>query len=144
MQIEVLPNVSMTTPLKTIPTKDADGEDNGIVVPIWHVDSGRRVDQVYLTTILPGKQKGPHLHFVRAGAFTVLVGRVLIVTRENGQYNEHVCGIGFKTIHVSPGVPCCMYNIGSESAMVLNCPDKPWRDNSDEFVPEDWTYEVRA
>ncbi len=133
----------MTAHLKTIPTKDAEGNDTGILVPIWNsAFDYRRVSQVYITTILPGKHKGPHLHMLRAGAFTVLVGKVLIVTRESGRYEEHVCAEGFKTIHVPEGVPACLYNIGSEPAMVLNCPSKPWRDNSDEHVPMDWDYEV--
>lgn len=134
----------MTTHLKTIETKNADGMPNGVLIPIWHIDSGHRVEQVYVTTILPGMSKGPHLHYHRGGAFTVLVGRVLIVTREYGTYHQHVCGGGFKTIRVAPGVPCALYNIGSEPAMVLNCPTKPWRDNSDEWPVEDWEYEVTA
>jgi quercetin dioxygenase-like cupin family protein len=133
----------MTTHLKTILTKDADGNDTGILVPIWNKAFDHRpVAQVYITTILPGKHKGPHQHNLRAGAFTVLVGRVLIVTREYGFYREHICEEGFKTIHVPEGTQCCLYNIGSEPAMVLNCPSKPWVDNSDEHVPEDWDYEV--
>jgi len=132
----------MTTNLPTIETKAADGTPNGVLVPIWHIDSGRPVQQVYVTTILPGMSKGPHLHHKRAGAFTVLVGRVLIVTRENGVYKQHVCGQGFKTIHVPEGVPACLYNIGSEPAMVLNCPSAPWRDNSDEWPVDGWEYEV--
>ena len=135
----------MTTNLKTIPTKDASGEENGILVPIWNkAFDHRKVKQVYVTTILPGKQKGPHCHKLRAGAFTVLVGRVLIVTREDGFYREHVCSQGFKTVHVPEGVPACLYNIGSEPAMVLNCPNKPWRDNSDEHSVDDWDYEAKS
>ena len=134
----------MTTQLRTIPTKDAAGEENGQLILVWSKDSGIPVGQVYLTTILPGKQKGPHLHLKRGGAFTVLVGRVLIVTREYGWYREHVCGQGWKTVHVAPGVPCCMYNIGVETAMILNCPTEPYRDASDEHPVEDWEYEVRA
>jgi uncharacterized RmlC-like cupin family protein len=133
----------MTTHLKTIPTKDADGNVTGILVPIWNSDFDyRQVGQVYVTTILPGKHKGPHLHHLRAGAFTVLVGKVLIVTRECGMYKQHICAEGFKTIHVPEGIPACLYNIGSEPAMVLNCPSLPWRDNSDEHTPMDWDYEV--
>jgi mannose-6-phosphate isomerase-like protein (cupin superfamily) len=132
----------MTTNLHTFPTRNTNSENNGVLVPIWHIDSGRPVQQVYVTTILPGMSKGPHLHHHRAGAFTVLVGRVLIVTREDGVYKQHVCGQGFKTVHVAPGTPCALYNIGSEPAMVLNCPSAPWRDNSDEWPVEGWDYEV--
>ncbi len=129
--------------LPTIITRDAEGNETGILVPIWNSAFDHRpVGQVYITTILPGKQKGPHLHLFRAGAFTVLVGRVLIVTRQRGFYEQYVCDGGFKTVHVPLCVPACLYNIGSEPAMVLNCPSEPWRDNSDEHVPMDWDYEV--
>ncbi len=142
----------MTNHLKTIPTKDASGEDNGLVVLIWNSATDYRpVGQVYVTTILPGKQKGPHLHMGRAGAFTVLVGSVKIVTRtvEFSQvsgvygvvYREYFFGEGFKTVHVPAGTPCCLYNVGSDPAMVLNLPSAPYRDSSDEHSVEDWDYE---
>jgi len=131
----------MITHLKTIPTTDAAGEPSGAVVPIWHVDSGRKVDQVYMTTIAPGKSKGPHLHRVRAGAFTVIRGSVRIVLRINGDYIEHDCsGPSYKTVHVPAGVPCCLYNLGNSEAIILNMPTPPWRDNSDEHTVQDWSY----
>jgi quercetin dioxygenase-like cupin family protein len=138
----------MITELKTIPTKDDKGTPNGIVVPIWHVDDGSKVDQVYMTTILPGCQKGPHRHEKRCGAFTVIRGRVLIVTKHGDKYREHLCDADtreFRTIHVAPGVTAALYNVGSSiEALVLNMPTPPWRaDDQDEWPVEGWTYEVK-
>ena len=141
----------MTTQLKTIPTFDTEAQASGVVVLIWNSATDYRpVGQVYVTTILPGKHKGPHLHNQRAGAFTVLVGKVLIVTRAveisqgsgipNTVYQEHFCADGFKTVHIPPGTPCCLYNVGSEPAMILNLPSAPYRDASDEHSVEDWDY----
>ena len=133
----------MITYLKAIQTNGTDGEVNGYVIPIWHVDSGVKVDQVYLTTIDPWKMKGPHLHHQRHGAFTVLSGSVAIVTRNGAEYTTHQCHQESPvTVHVPPGTPCALYNIGSTEALVLNLPTPPWRDNSDEFTVEDWDYEV--
>jgi mannose-6-phosphate isomerase-like protein (cupin superfamily) len=133
----------MITELKTIPTKDEAGNPSGIVVPIWHVDDGRKVDQVYMTTILPKCQKGPHLHKKRCGAFTVIHGDVLIVTKHGDEYREFRSGDGFRTVHVEPGVTAALYNVGTTEALILNMPTPPWRaDDQDEWPVEGWTYQV--
>jgi mannose-6-phosphate isomerase-like protein (cupin superfamily) len=131
--------------LRAIRTKGADALPNGKVVPIWHVDSGRKIEQVYLTTIDAGCMKGPHLHHVREGAFTVLSGSVLIVYRIGSEYREVLCEETYsvyKTVRIPAGVPCALYNVGRETALILNMPNPAWRDNSDEHPVDDWTYEL--
>jgi dTDP-4-dehydrorhamnose 3,5-epimerase-like enzyme len=145
----------MTTKLlKAIPTAAADGTPNGFLLPIWNsAFDSYRPEQVYLTTILPGKAKGPHLHKQRAGAFTCIKGAVLIVARIDGEYREHfccgafdVCGssrtcCGSTTVHIPAGVPAAIYNLGVDEAFVLNMPTPAWRDNSDEHPVPDWSYQ---
>jgi hypothetical protein len=132
----------MTQKLKPILTKDANGAPNGYVLPIWNsAFDAYRPEQVYLTTIVVGSQKGPHLHMTRAGAFTTTRGNVLIVTRVDGKYREYLTGEGHhKTVFVEAGTPCCLYNIGPVEAFVLNMPVPAWRDDSDEHKVDDWDY----
>jgi mannose-6-phosphate isomerase-like protein (cupin superfamily) len=136
----------MITELQTIDTKGADDLPNGWIVPIWHVDSGQKIEQVYLTTIYRGCMKGPHLHHQREGAFTVLSGSVLIVCRVDSEYWTIRCEdtySKYETVRVPAGVPCALYNVGHETALILNMPNPAWRDNSDEHPVQDWTYEVK-
>lgn len=139
----------MTKHLKAIGTKDASGQPTGLVLPIWNsaYDTDYSPEQVYLTTIVEGGVKGPHLHLKRAGAFTCIKGDVLIVTRENGEYRQMRCGDqwGYKTVHVAPGVPCALYNVGRGEAFVLNMPTPPWRhDDQDEHEVKDWSFTLNG
>ena len=68
-----------TLPHKKFTTKDEHGEVNGFLVPIYNIHDGffaegKEPQQVYMTTILPGTVKGPHLHFIRTGFFTCIKG----------------------------------------------------------------------
>ena len=133
-----------TKPLRVIHTRHIDGTANGFLVPIWHIDDGYSPQQVYLTTIDPHCQKGPHLHLKRKGAFTVLRGTVRIVTRNaGGVYHEVDIKEGdFKTVFVEPGMPAALYNLGNTRAYVLNMPAPAWRENEqDDWPVENWNYQ---
>lgn len=134
----------MTTRSRTIETKSADGTPNGSVVLLWHADAGEPIGQVYMTTILPGQSKGPHLHRIRAGRFTCVRGTVKIVTRDaDGGYRTHLSGPdhGFATVRVPVGTPAAMYNVGDEEALVLNMPNPGWRaEEPDEWPVHGWEY----
>jgi dTDP-4-dehydrorhamnose 3,5-epimerase len=136
----------MTKHLKQIRTTDSEGYWNGAVLPVWNsAYDNYRPEQVYVTTILPGGVKGPHLHLKRAGAFCAIKGEVLIVTRRSGEYQEAACGErnGYKLVHVEPGVPCALYNIGDCESFVLNLPSPPWKaDDQDEHPVEGWEYTI--
>lgn len=126
---------------RQILTKDAAGEVNGWLLPIWHVDSGLKVDQVYMTVVAAGACKGPHLHMSRCGRFVCVRGNVRIVIRENGKYRETHSGErhDYAEVYVAPGFPVAIYNDGHEDAFVLNMPSPPWRaDDRDEWPVEDW------
>jgi hypothetical protein len=147
-----------------IETKDPQGKPNGWLLPLWHVDQGPKIDQVYLTTVLPGCQKGPHLHMKRRGLFTCIRGSVLAVWRIDGEYRDVEMQEG-SHFEVLPGVPVAFYNRGismesarktiraglipvapsNQEAWLLNMPSPPWRaDDQDEHPVEDWTYELEA
>ena len=128
--------------MRRIITKDTSGRENGWLLPIWHVDSGLKVDQVYLTAVAPKSHKGPHLHMVRCGRFVCVKGNVRIVIRENGKYRYACSGDrhDFAEIYVAPGCAAAIYNDDRhEEALVLNMPSPPWRvDEQDDWLVEDW------
>ena len=134
----------MITPHPRIETR-SDSGPNGFLVPIWHVDSGPKIEQVYLTVVAPGAVKGPHLHMRRRGLFTCIKGNIRLVTRSADCYQEHDIGEdhNFATSEVPAGIAAALYNVGDVPAYVLNMPSPPWRENEpDEWPVEDWTYRI--
>lgn len=122
-----------TLPHKKFITKDADGERNGYLIPIYNInegffDSGKEPQQVYLTTVAPGKVKGPHLHYIRTGFFTCIKGNVRVILKHNGNYTTFYSGEDFDylSIEVPTGVPAAVQCIGDEEAMMLNMPNPAW------------------
>src|SRR5262249_22747652 len=86
-----------TTSHKKFTTKNEDGTPNGFLVPLFNTHDkffvpGKEPQQVYLTTILPGKIKGPHLHFVRTGFFTCIKGNVRVVLKIDNAYKVFFSG----------------------------------------------------
>lgn len=134
--------ISLLLIMPRIETKDGLGRPNGWLIPIWHVDNGPRIEQVYLTTILPGCQKGPHLHMKRSGLFTCIRGHVTVVRRTRGGH-YHQCELSQgDSIGVDPGIATALYNSGREEVWLLNMPSPAWRaDDQDEHPVEDWTFE---
>lgn len=131
--------------MSVIKTYDASGVPNGIVIPLWHTDTGPRIDQVYLTTINRDGMKGPHLHMKRRGLFFCIRGVVLVVQRwrHHGTdvYRTSELSPGSLPQQVMPGTPAALYNIGLEEALVLNMPSPPWRvGEEDEHEVTDWTW----
>lgn len=128
-----------------ITTYGSDGQPNGYLVPIWNAleQPDQRPDQVYLTAVAPGAQKGPHLHKIRCGRFICIKGDVRIVTRTpDGAYQTSFSGESyhFRKIHVAPGVAACIYNDSDAEALVLNMPTPAWSSECpDECPVEDWT-----
>jgi hypothetical protein len=132
-----------TYPLRApIATKDAEGHSNGWVLPVWNVTEGLpdgyRPDQVYITAIAPGCTKGPHLHKVRTGLFTCIVGEAYLIARiADGVYTR--VSLNGQLVRVEPGIPAQLVNESSGEAVVLNMPSPAWRaDAPDDWPVEDW------
>lgn len=129
--------------MSVIKTYNQNGLQNGEVVPIWHIDQGPPISQVYLTTVFPWCVKGPHLHKIRRGLFCCVYGSVLIVTRVEGKYTTHSLKRGDPALEVPPGVPAAVYNPNGYEALVLNMPEPPWREEErDEWPVEDWDFHL--
>lgn len=133
-----------TTPHNKYVTKDENGETNGYLVPIYNIGdgffaSGNEPEQVYLTTVLPGKVKGPHLHFIRTGFFTCIKGNIRVVLKIDGKYETYFSGEdhNYNSIEIPTGVPAAIQCLGNEEAYVLNMPNPAWTpDMGDEHTAD--------
>jgi dTDP-4-dehydrorhamnose 3,5-epimerase len=118
---------------KKFVTKDEHGDVNGFLVPIYNTHDGffaegKEPRQVYMTTILPGKLKGPHLHFIRTGFFTCIKGNVRVVLKTADGYRTFFSGEDYEytSIEVPTGVPAAIQCLGDEEAYLLNMPNPAW------------------
>lgn len=131
--------------MSVIKTYGEDGKQNGTLIPLWHVDKGPKIDQVYLTTVLPGCMKGPHLHLKRRGLFFCVRGEIIVVRRwyqhGSNEYEATTLTPGSPPAEVREGIPAAIYNFSTEEALVLNMPSPPWRENDiDEHEVKDWDW----
>lgn len=125
-------------------TKDSNGVENGYLVPLYNVNDGfikkgKEPEQVYLTVILPGKIKGPHLHYIRTGCFTCIRGNARFILKNKEGYTTIYSGEDhdYKTVIVPTGVPAALQNLGTEDALILNMPNPAWTpDMNDEYSTE--------
>jgi dTDP-4-dehydrorhamnose 3,5-epimerase len=118
---------------KKFVTKDEDGAANGFLVPLYNINekffaAGKEPQQVYLTTVLPGKVKGPHLHFIRTGFFTCIKGNVRVILKVDGEYKIFFSGEDheYRSIEVPTGIPAAVECLGDEEAYMLNMPNPAW------------------
>lgn len=133
-----------TLPHKKFTTKDEHGEVNGFLVPIYNIHDkffapGKEPQQVYMTTILPGTVKGPHLHFIRTGFFTCIKGNVRVVLKTDKGYEVFFSGEDheYLSIEVPTGTPAAVQALGDEEAYLLNMPNPAWTpDMNDEHTAD--------
>lgn len=135
-----------TLPHKKFTTRDHDGDPNGYLVPIYNIhdgffEAGKEPQQVYLTTITPGKVKGPHLHFIRTGFFTCIKGNVRVVLKLESGYEVFYSGEDhdYLSIEVPTGVPAAIQCLGDEEAMMLNMPNPAWTPDMDDEHTADFS-----
>ena len=130
-----------------IETKDTEGRVNGVVFPLWNelTQPGLRPAQVYATTILPGMRKGPHLHMGRRGVFYCVQGKVHVRKFAEGTYHDRIIEPGDNPVFVGRGCPSAMYNVGHQTAIIVNMPNPAWsKETPDDHPvtewedPEDW------
>lgn len=147
-----------------IETRDANGNVNGWLAPLWHADQGPKIEQVYITAVAPGCMKGPHLHMKRRGLFYLISGTGALVLKTNDYalaesmvtdpkgwpaYRFFDLNNGYAVfyhangIQVPAGIACALYNTGNIDAVFLNMPSPPWRaDEPDEHPVEDWGFKL--
>jgi uncharacterized RmlC-like cupin family protein len=124
---------------KTFETKDRAGRPNGRIIRVWEegeVVLGYGPKQVYITTLLPGATKGPHLHRKRDSLFCCIKGRVWI-RFANGNDIQSGGEIGPVSVYVRAGTACKLINPAlSESAYVVNVSSGRYDPADDEEVPD--------
>lgn len=128
-----------------IKTRDKDGRMNGWVQTIWSSrESSYRPEQVYLTVVLPGHSKGPHLHKKRTGLFSCVQGQALMTARfPDGSYAHALIHPDSEPVPVPAGVACLIACAGDEPAYLINMPSPAWSaDDPDEWPVEDWNPDV--
>ncbi len=141
---------------KIYPTLGADGKQNGRIIRVWERGEavlGYGPGQIYITTLLPGCSKGPHLHMKRDSLFCCVRGSVRVTTRiavvdiasldaPRYEYSTVTSGVGVASeapiaVYVPAGKPCQLYNCGGDEALVVNVSSEPY-DASDEHEVLDW------
>lgn len=136
---------------RIFPTKDASGKPNGRIIRVWEDGEcvvGYGPKQVYVTTVLPGMTKGPHLHLKRDSCFCCIRGTIRItfrlgLTPGGVTYETVTSGVGVASevpmaVYVPAGTPCQLYNPGGEEALVINVSSGRY-DPSDETEVADWS-----
>ncbi|MGQ0739700.1 MAG: WxcM-like domain-containing protein [Bacteroidota bacterium] len=114
-------------------TKGDDNRVNGFLVPLYNIhdkffETGKEPQQVYLTSVLPGTIKGPHLHFIRTGFFTCIKGNVRVVLKTDNGYKVFLSGVdhNYLSVEIPTGVPAAIQCLGEEEAFILNMPNPAW------------------
>jgi dTDP-4-dehydrorhamnose 3,5-epimerase-like enzyme len=123
-------------------TFDEKGFPNGHLATLWNRNyQDWKPDQVYLTTVGPGKRKGPHLHHIRTGRFFCIQGRATVVLRdENGYHKISATYRDPRMIEIPTGTACEIVNMYPEPALFLNMPSPAWTpDMDDENYVDNWS-----
>ncbi len=119
-------------------TRDFHGAANGKVITAWDKSMpGHIPAQVYCTTVLPGKSKGPHMHKNRAGRFFCAVGEVVVTTRQDGVYETTVLNGNRDCLDIPAGVYANIENKGQIEAVVISMPSGVY-DPDDEYTLLTW------
>lgn len=139
-----------------IPTKN-NGVSNGWIIPVWNaLTSDYRPSQVYVTAVLPGARKGPHLHRKRHGMFCCISGNADIITRVTKELTDKTCtnpgheyiykrhadlGFDHRLVSVPPGMVAEIIEKSGSSnpTLLINMPTPGWAENDqDEHEVLDW------
>lgn len=101
---------------------------------------------VYVTSVLPGEIKGPHLHTKRSSYFTCVHGKVVFVIRDSsGKYHEVIADANEPLlIHIPKNIISAHMNLAKETSRILTLADIAWRPNDNEmkdvnFDDYDWS-----
>ncbi|WP_268544162.1 WxcM-like domain-containing protein [Candidatus Nitrosotenuis cloacae] len=91
---------------------------------------------VYVTSVLPGQIKGPHLHTKRSSYFSCVHGKVVFVIRDDhGQFHEVIVDESEPVlIHVPNNVASAHMNLARETSRILTLADVSWKPNDNEMI----------
>lgn len=120
-----------TKACRVVRTRDSSGQENGWLMEIASSRDGwsKFLDhaQVYLTTVLPGKKKGWHVHHKKENQLTCIRGKVILGVKQGEKIEEIAMDAGQPTtVRVPRDIPICFYNPGDEPAYILNLCSPPY------------------
>ena len=130
----------LVEPCRVIPTKDAFGEYNGMVVEVAKnykevqenaIEKNRANETtVYMTTVAPGRMKGYHGHLLRTSTYTLVIGKAEVhmlnlFTKELFVYRIDADSAPYRTI-TEPGYFIALKNIGESVATFIGVPNPPY------------------
>jgi dTDP-4-dehydrorhamnose 3,5-epimerase len=135
--------------LETHETKDIKNSSiNGNLTPIWR-DWDKIIPDpkmIYITNVIKGGRKGPHVHKKRTSCFVCIKGKVVFIIKdENGKYLEIESSEKKPTIvQVPKNISSAHVNLSNEESSVLTLADIAWKPNDNEmenvlFDDYDWT-----
>lgn len=129
----------MTWLNKIFETRNRAGKPNGRIIQVWsYSDLLYHPRQVYVSTLVRGETKGPHLHRMRDSLFCCIKGSVVISWRRSGE-----AGVAYSSeenpvaVHVPAGTAAKIINLHDGESYVLNCSSAIY-DATDEHHCEDW------
>lgn len=123
----------------TYDTKDRTGKPNGRIIRVW--EDGEAVlgygpKQVYITTLLPGAVKGPHLHRKRDSLFCCVAGGPVALKVGESTFASGGAH-GPLSVYVRAGTSCALHNFGNDEALVVNVSSGKYDPADDEEVSSD-------
>jgi len=116
-----------------------DKHTNGSLIVIWR-DWDNKIKNhpkmIYVTSVLPGEIKGPHIHTKRTSYFSCISGKVLFVIKDiDGTYHEIISSVEEPTLICVPkNIASAHINLSNETSHVLTLADIAWRPNDNEMV----------
>lgn len=116
-----------------------DKHINGSLTVVWR-DWDNIIENhpkmVYVTSVLPGEIKGPHIHTRRSSYFTCIHGKIVFVIRDDcNKYHEIITNSDEPVlIHISKNVASAHMNLANEVSRVLTLADIAWRPNDNEMI----------
>lgn len=136
--------------LEKFDTKNiVDKHINGSLTVVWRDWDNiikNHPKMIYVTSVLPGEIKGPHIHTKRSSYFTCIHGKVVFVIKnDNGKYDEIVASHDEPVlIHVPKNMASAHMNLAKETSRVLTLADIAWHPNDNEmkditFDDYDWS-----
>ncbi len=135
-----------TKQCKVVSTQDMAGIVNGKLMEIASIRDGwsKFLDnsQIYLTTLLPKKKKGFHLHHKKENQVTCIKGRINLGVWDGKNIHEFVLDADSPTtVRVPKGNALCFYNSGNKVAYILNLCSPPYNpdDPEQEDIDLEWT-----
>jgi len=140
--------ISNQLDLEVHDTKDIkDNSINGSLTVIWR-DWDKKINDpkmIYITSVAPGKIKGPHLHKRRDSYFVCIKGKIaFVIKNSDGKYEEIITSAEKPVlVHVPKNTASGHINLSNKESSVLTLADIAWKPNDNEmknvsFDDYDW------